>query len=55
MSNQRKVGAFFSLKGRENVDVHVFSTKVLIADTIFTHSNGDGTAILRGHPSHTKV
>ena len=30
----------------------VFRTKILIANTIFT---GDGTAILRGHPSHEKV
>ena len=29
--------------------------KVLIGDTIFTSPTGDGTAILRGHPSHTKV
>ena len=32
-----------------------FSTKVLTGDTIFTSSNGDRTAILRGHPSRTKV
>ena len=32
------------------LSVNVFSTKVLIGDTIF-----DGTAILRGHPSHEKV
>ena len=37
------------------LSVSVFSTKVLIGDTIFTSSNGDGTAILRGHPSHAKV
>ena len=37
------------------LSVNVFSTKVLIADTIFTSPNGDGTAILRGHPSHAKV
>ena len=35
--------------------VKVFSTKVLIGDTILTSPNGDGTAILRGHPSHAKV
>ena len=35
--------------------VKVFSTKVLIGDTIFTYPTGDGTAILRGHPSHAKV
>jgi len=28
---------------------------VLIGDTIFTSPTGDGTAILRGHPSHAKV
>ena len=33
----------------------VFSTKVLTGDTIFTSPNGDRTAILRGHPSRTKV
>ena len=32
-----------------------FSTKVLIGDTILTSPTGDGTAILRGHPSHAKV
>ena len=37
------------------LSVNVFSTKVLIRDTIFTSPNGDGTAILRGHPSHATV
>ena len=37
------------------LSVNVFITKVLIGDTIFTSPNGDGTAILRGHPSHAKV
>ena len=37
------------------LSVNVFSTKVLIGDTIFTSPNGDGTAILRGHSSHAKV
>ena len=38
------------------LSVNAFSTKVLIGDTIFYVSlNGDGTAILRGHPSHAKV
>ena len=37
------------------MSVNVFSTKVLIGDTIFTSPNEDGTAILRGHPSHAKV
>ena len=31
------------------------STKVPTGDTIFTSHTGDGTAILRGHLSHTKV
>ena len=36
--------------------VNVFSTKVLIGDTIFTSPTGDGTAISsRGHPNHSKV
>ena len=34
---------------------NVSSMKVLIRDTIFTSPTGDGTAILRGHPSHAKV
>ena len=34
---------------------NAFSSKVLIGDTIFTFPIGDGTAISRGHPSHTKV
>ena len=37
------------------LSVNVFSTKVLIGDTIFTSPTWDGTAILRGHPSHAKV
>ena len=37
------------------LSVNVFSTKVLIGDTIFTSPNGDGTAILRCDPSHVKV
>ena len=37
------------------LSVNVFSTKVLIGDTIFTSPNGDRTAILHGHPSHAKV
>ena len=35
--------------------VNVFSTKVLIGDTILTSPTGDGTAILHGHLSHAKV
>ena len=37
------------------LSVNVFSTKVLIGDTIFTSPTWDGTAILRGHPSHAKI
>ena len=37
------------------MSVNVFSTEVLIGDTILTSPTGDGTAILRGHPSHAKV
>ena len=36
-------------------NVNVFSTKLLIGDTIFTSPSGDGTAILRGYPSQAKV
>ena len=36
--------------------VNVFSAKVLIGDSIiFTSPTGNGTAILRGHPSHAKA
>ena len=37
------------------LSVNVFSMKLLIGDTIFTSPTEDGTAILRGHPSHAKV
>ena len=37
------------------LSVNVFSTTVLIEDTIFTSPTGDGTAILRVHPNHAKV
>ena len=37
------------------LNVNVFSTKVLTGDTILTSPTGDGTVILRGHPSHAKV
>ena len=33
----------------------LFSTKVLVRGTILKSPTGDGTAILRGHPSHAKV
>ena len=37
------------------LSVNVFSTKVLVGDTIFTSLTGDGTAILRGQPSYARV
>ena len=43
------------LKKALYLSVNVFSTKVLIEDTVLTSPTGDGTAILRGHPSHAKV
>ena len=48
----------FTLKKKKKstlFECQVFSTEVLIGDTIFTSPTGDGTAILRGHPSHAKV
>ena len=44
-----------ALKNVLYLSVKVFNTKVVIGDTIFTSPTGDGTAILRGHPSHAKV
>ena len=35
--------------------VNVFRTKALTGDSIFTSPTGEGTTILRGHPSHAKV
>ena len=37
------------------VSNYVFSTKVLIWDTVFMSLTGDRTAILRGHPRNAKV
>ena len=45
---RRKKALYFSL-------LNVFSTRVLIEDTIFKSSKGHGTAIFRGHASHAKV
>ena len=46
----------YSTKRTIYSSANVFSTKVSIEDTIFTSPTGaDGTAILRGHPSHAKV
>ena len=35
--------------------VNILSREVLIGDNFFTSPSGDGTAILRGHPSLAKV
>ena len=43
------------LKNALYLSIIVFSKKVLMEDTIFTSPAGDGTAILRGHPSHAKL
>ena len=43
------------LKNALYLSVKVFTTKVLTGDTIFKFPTGNGTAILRGHPSHAKV
>ena len=40
---------------KNGLSINVFSTKIIIEDTIFTSPTGDGSAILYGHPSHTKV
>ena len=42
-------------KNALHLRVTVFSTKILIKDTIFTSPTGDWTTKLCGHPSHTKV
>ena len=54
---KKKIGSLFvkfslkyskyQKKNRIFLSVHVFSTKVLIANTIFTSPSGDGTAISR--------
>ena len=46
-----EVGLRFALY----LSVKVFRMKVLIGDTNFTSLTGDGTAILRGHPSHANL
>ena len=38
-----------------SMSVNVFSTKVLIENTIFTSPTGDRATILRGHLSEAKV
>ena len=42
-------------KKKTLLSVNVLSMKVLIGDTTFTSPTEDGTAILRGHPSHARV
>ena len=37
------------------LNANVFSTNLLIKDTIFTSSTGEGTATLLNYPSHEKV
>ena len=41
----------FQVKNALYLSVNVFGTKVPTENTIFTSLTGDGTAILRGHPS----
>jgi len=38
-----------------SLSINVFSSEVLIEDTIFMSPTGDAAAILCGHPSHAKV
>ena len=54
-THRREQGRVIEKKKAFYLSVNVFSTKVLIGDTIFTSPTWDGTAILRGHPSHAKV
>ena len=54
-ANDKKKKTKTKTKGHFIWVSNVFSTKVLIRDTIFTSPNGDGTAILLCHPSHAKV
>ena len=45
----------FFKKNNIYLSANVFSTKVLIEDTIFTSPTGGGYAIFRGHLSYAKV
>ena len=56
-SNKKTLSGSFLWHQKKSLylSVNVFSTKVLIGDTIFTSPTGDETAILRGHLSHAKV
>ena len=55
MKTSLKMWIWVVSKNALYLSVNVFSKKVLIGDTIFMSPTGDGTAILRGHPSHAKV
>lgn len=46
---------FFFIALKLLLSVNVFSTKVLIKDTILTSPTGVGATILCGHPIHAKV
>ena len=43
------------IKNALYLSVNTFSMKVLIGNTIFMSPTGEGTPIIRGHQSHTKV
>ena len=47
-------GSVVSTREALYLSVNIFSTKVLIGDTIFTSPTGDGIAVLRCHLSHAK-
>ena len=38
----------------QSISINIFSTKVLIVDTVVTSPTEDGTTISRAHPSRTK-
>ena len=40
---------------KKKKSVNLFRMEVLIGKAIFTSATGDETAILGGHPSHSKV
>ena len=46
---------FSTKKNAFYLSVNVFSTEVLIGETIFPSPAGDENAILRGHPCHAKA
>ena len=55
MALERGLKPIAPLKNALYLSVRVFTTKVLTGDTIFKSPTGNGTAILRGQPSHAKV